>query len=38
MGDADWQPLTGNVVITNSEMVIEADTPLGDDTTYTQIL
>jgi len=38
MGDADWQPVTGNVLITSSELVIEADTPMGADTTYTQIL
>jgi hypothetical protein len=38
MGDADWQPVTGNVLITSSELVIEADTPMGADTTYTQLL
>ena len=31
MGDADWQPQTGNVVICNSELV-------EDEITYTQIL
>jgi len=31
MGDADWQPQTGNVVICNSELV-------EDEVTYTQIL
>ena len=38
MGDSDWQPETGNVLITNSERVIASTTPLGDDTTYAQIL
>lgn len=38
MGDSDWQPATGNMLITNSELVIPPDDALGEDTTYTQIL
>ena len=38
MGDSDRQSTTGNVLITNSERVIESATPMGTDTTYAQIL
>jgi hypothetical protein len=38
MGDADWLPTTGNVLITNAQRVISAGTTLGADTTYAQLL
>jgi arylsulfate sulfotransferase len=38
MGDADWLPTTGNVLITNAQRVISAGTTLGADTTYAQLI
>lgn len=38
MCDSDRQPVTGNVLFTSSERVMPADTQLGDDTTYAEIV
>jgi hypothetical protein len=39
MGDADRQPVTGNVLLTSSERVLAGSTPGGgSDSTYAQIL